>query len=228
MSVYCPDLNLLYLCNPQTASTSAQAFFFSKYGGIKTPRKHDCFNDLKKSPEPLDSRVVENAFIVTSIRNPFDMLGTGYLKQKFRKYFKNGEYLDATGIGRQENYGILIESVESFPFTLAEFIKHKTLEMLLLRQKKFVAGVDDIVVCELGVQKEIDRVLKRIGIKNKHKVPSLNRIKGKDYRSLYNQRTKQMVRKKLKPWLDYAGYDFQGFHPDQSQLLKDLRKKGRK
>jgi len=217
MSVYCPDLNLLYLANPSTASTSILHFFRAKYDGIDTSKKHNYLDELLRNPGSLSREVIREAFVISSVRNPFDILATHYYKNKYRRFTGNVD------LGGQKTYNSLIKDMERQRYTFEEFLRSDVLEICLLRQWQFTKGIDDVIVYELGMQSEIDRILKRAGTKNGHKMPHRNNIVGKDYRKLYDPKTKRIVKKKLKPWLEYAGYDFRGFHHSRSRLLRQLK-----
>jgi len=219
VSVFCKDLNLLYLANPHAASTSIIHFLKKNYDGIDTSKKHSSLSDLFENPLPFTLREIREAFVVTSVRNPYDLIATSYYMERYKVH--TGGRIPADG-----KYASLISDSSNSRLSVLEFLSGKVIGKTVERQWQFVEGVDDIIVFELGVQLEVDRILDRLGVKNAKQVPHRNKINGKDYRPLYGKREKQQVVKLAREWLDHSGYSFDGFNASKSRLLKDLR--GRK
>ena len=197
----------LFIHIPKTAGTTAgkslKSLGFNKGGTQGKFKKRNPWISVKHYPAKyLKQDTIDNYFIFSFVRNPWDLLVSSYfwwnkpktglknrkIKNKicnmnFREYIQS-EYVSYVNEINTEGLG------QHF--------------WLINEQSKYI--VDFIGKCET-IQEDFNKICDKIRIPHR-KLPHANKSKHKHYTEYYDDETKQIVAEKYAKDIEYFGYKF--------------------
>lgn len=210
--------NFLFVHIPKTAGNAIQNILLKysedqrvvsklKHDGVERfgvassygTKKHTKLFDYKKV---ISREVYDELYKFTIVRNPWDRVVSRYFFKKMKREFEKG---------------ISAEQIEEMPFDKKEFIKiistTPTLESFLIENPgnekvDFLNDTDiDFYIRFERLQDDFAEVCSRLHIPNEA-LPIRNQSKHRDYKTYYDEETKNLVHKRHKNEIDYFDYKF--------------------
>ncbi len=209
----------LFLLAPRTASTAVGDVMCKQLGGRFIPkrdmldehgaliveRKHSTARQLVDAGL-LRRRGVDNLFVITAVRNPFDSLVTWWVKKK-------------------TSYVPLLADPNSFvhrsksAVTDIRFVMDHTFDEWVARnyadatpRSMYAEWLEDadFVMRYERLQHDFEEAMGRVGIDQVPQIPVLNPTEAKDadYRSYYTPHSRRRVARAFAPDLERFGYRF--------------------
>lgn len=205
MAVYCKDIRLLYISAWMTGCTSTEKFLIDHYGGRYVGEKHE---DLENSLVLLKKRNRTVDLCVTGIRNPYDSVVSCYFKEKFLYYpefLKNGRYPEWMSVDLQQQCTLVGEKCSTFE----EYVLNRG----SCAFPNFISDIrfDHYIAFEY-LQSEVDLMLMKFGISNKHRISHVNKtpLRNKGFQQYYTPEMKEVATVCCKSYLLFTGYTFYG------------------
>ena len=205
MSIYCPDLKLLYIQTPCTGSTALGRFLVDHFGGVDFGGQHMVVSEaVAMWPETA------KAYKFCTIRNPYDKIVTQYYKHNFHDSIKYPNDLYRWCFKNRPTFEEYVHSA------LVKFERVKDWSVYFPRLGKdlgdwvWIKGVDEVLPQE-QIQDGIYWILRRLGVETKLVVPRQNETSGKGYyQSLHTQLSRNIVSEKYGSFMFKFGYSFHG------------------
>lgn len=207
MAVYCEKIGLLYISAWMTGCTSVEKFLRENYGGVVIGEKHE---SLDNTINLLKERGVQTSalFKVTNVRNPYDTMVSIYHKNRYRYYpefVNNGCYPE--WMHQDEQKHCTWAGVFDLSFKQYAMCTNTIISARFIRDERF----DHYMTFE-GLAVEVDRMLLKLGVKNKYPLPHVNKTHGRkrNFRQYYTPKIKAIVGKNSRNYLAFTGYTFYG------------------
>tara|TARA_Y100000034_G_C6875215_1_gene400159 strand:+ start:533 stop:1189 length:657 start_codon:yes stop_codon:yes gene_type:complete len=212
MAVYCSEIGLLYICTPRTGSNSIRCFLKENYNGVDVGKYHGSLG------ASLDIIGTKEVLKITTIRNQFDSL--------FSKYCKADMILkDAKKATNPKAWESVIEICNSiiggtsFSDLFKKYPNFSAMRWMTpvenvktMQGSTYFSEFDDLIYFS-NIQKDVDRILKKLGVDNEIKVPThnvtANRNKA-DYKNQYTEEARNVVIKMFRYYLIKEGFQFKG------------------
>lgn len=214
----------IYLLNPRTASTAtAKALrdtlpcqfvpkedILDENGKIVVPKKHTTLRHLRRH-EILDDDVLERFFTFVTVRNPFDSLVSLWAK-KVKDY---AHLIDDPNSWVNKVPGYADSLRRSAGLTYAQWVETEYGPKMEAGKPgymngSFTEGVDHILRYE-NLAEDFSQITGRLGLPEGFELPTVNVTKGRDdadYRTYYDDRSRQIVATVFAREIEALGYDF--------------------
>jgi len=214
----------IYLLNPRTASTATgqalrkatEAYFVpardieDKQGKIVVPRKHTTIKQLREH-EIVPEETLQAFFKFVTVRNPFDSLVSAWSK----KVHDYSHLLDDpdSWVHKSPNYaeGLRRAVGSTFAEWIAEQYDHKFKSGRgASMNRNFIRDVDHVLRYET-LEEDFREVAGHLDMGADIEIPRSNVTKGrrqKDYRSYYDEKTREIVASVFREEIDTLGYEF--------------------
>lgn len=224
MAVISFQNRFIYLLNPRTASTAtAQALLDSAKaefvpaenivddeGNIVVQRKHTTMEQLVEY-ELISKDQVDTFFKFVTVRNPYDSMVSAWAK-KVHDYV---HLLDNPNswVNRMPDYaaGLRRAAGMSFPeWIAAEYLPKLKRGRGGSVNRNFIRNVDHVLRYE-NLQHDFSQIVERLGLPKDFQIPVVNVTKGretKDYRTYYDDESRDIVYRAFKDEIEQLGYEF--------------------
>jgi hypothetical protein len=226
LAVYSPRYNYIFFANPQTASKAIARTLLEALDGQPMPdreitrggelaaKKHHATWRQLQEAGLMTREQLDGLFKFTSVRNPYDLLVSRYLKRKGRFVDQPEKYRWAQD---NEKIKASMAAAQELPFTewVAEQLKRR------IEQNKTVKGpmeyLDhaDYVIRFEALQGGFDEVLQRLGVAGPIPIVSENvtseRAQGsakRHYTEFYDDASRDLVARAYAPIIERFEYRF--------------------
>lgn len=214
----------IYFLNPRTASTATSRFLqevaegeilpktniLKEDGSILVPAKHTRLSELVE--HNLINEEVRSGYLkVVTVRNPFDSLVS--LWAKMNKDYAKLLADENSWVHKKPDYKQKLEA--SLGLDFATWVKKQHGE----RYRKggtahvngpYILDMDTMLRFE-NLQEDFSVVASKLGLPGDHMIPKMNVTQGRaktDYRTYYDDESRQIVAKVFAPEIEKLGYDF--------------------
>lgn len=226
VAVYSTRFKYIFFANPQTASKSIAKTLFEELEGLPMPereirqhgelmvKKHHATWQQLQDYGLMTREQLDGLFKFTSVRNPYDLLVSRYLKRKGRFVNEPDKYRWA-----QENPKIKasMEAAQelSFPEWLSGQLKrHREKGKTVTGPMAYLDPADYVIRFE-ALQAGFDEVTRQLGIDRQIMLLSENvtseRAEGRAKRhftEFYDDASRELVQRAYAPIIERFGYEF--------------------
>jgi Sulfotransferase family len=226
LAVYSTRYRYIFFANPQTASKAIAKTLHEALEGLPIPEReitrdgelvakkhHATWRQLQEAGL-MSREQLDQLFKFTTVRNPYDLLVSRYLKRKGRFVNEPEKYRWA-----QDNPKIKasMEAAQELPFTewlAAQLKRHKDKDKTVKGPLEYLDHADYVIRFE-ALQQGFDEVLKRLGIDEPIAIISENvtteRAQGsvkRHYTEFYDEASRELVAKVYAPIIERFDYRF--------------------
>lgn len=156
--------------------------------------------NARTARKELPKEVFENFYKFAFVRNPWDWQVSMYHFILKEPEFPNHDLIKSLG-GFEAFLSWLIRTENPYPKNATKFQKNVVTEVEGNLMVDFVGHYENLAT-------DFQRVCQRLNIDAE--LPHLNRSKHRDYRTYYNERTRQMVAEYFQEDIALFGYTFEG------------------
>lgn len=226
MAVYSTRYNYIFFANPQTASKAIARTLQESLDGQPMPgreiarggeliaKKHHATWQQLQDAGLMTRAQLDALFKFTSVRNPYDLLVSRYLKRKGRFVDQPDKYRWA-----QDNPKIRasMEAAQELPFPewiAGQLKRHAEKDKTVKGPLEYLDHADYVIRFE-ALQEGFDEVLRRLGIREPIRIVSENvtseRAQGpakRHYTEFYDDASRELVTRAYAPIIERFGYRF--------------------
>jgi hypothetical protein len=227
VAVYSSRFNYIFFANPQTASKAiaktltkaldGQAmpdWDLRRQGDLQIKKHHATWQDLQDAGL-MTREQLDGLFKFTSVRNPYDLLVSRYLKRKGRFVNEPNKYRWA-----QANPKIKasMDAAQEQPFAewvLGQLHKHRDKGSTIKGPLEYLDHADYVIRFE-ALQDGFDEVLRRLGVTDPITIISENvtserseGTKKRRFTEFYDDTSRELVAQVYAPIIDRFGYKFE-------------------
>jgi Sulfotransferase family len=190
----------------RTGSTAISAELCELYGGEKILCKHSRYHEFLKTATPEEKKY----FVFSGIRNPMDMLASGYSKLKNDhkgRYTNPKEWRMNGGLITNQNLKIFRDIKDNNMSFADYFKKYYTLpydNWSSVAHRHF-----DYVIFFENIQEDFAKVLQKLNIQQVRPLPVVNKTTGKEnYLKYYTPDIRERSVFIFGPFMQKWGYEF--------------------
>lgn len=193
MAILIKDHNSIFVHVPKTGGTSIQ-YWLQKHTVCELTKgsKHDSYKQHVQKYGDFD-------FSFAVVRNPWDWCVSWYYFKKDRALRRLNNHKNKGKFTKQHNENVIAEFNRGFDY----FVEHTTLK----GQLHLVQGVDYIVKFE-DLDAGLETVANRLDIPLDIGYTNFSSRTDKDYKSYYNNNTRDIIEKKFKKDIEAFGYNY--------------------
>lgn len=227
MAIICRRYNLLFIMTPRTACTAIGELLCKQYGGefvpsedildsnglISVQKKHSTLAELIRH-RIITAQEAESLLKVAAVRNPFDSLVSLYFKQRLTYQPLLSD--PTSWVNRSPRYVDYMRYARTHSFNQWIFkVCHRKLLKRLFgfrvsMYSEYTRGMDVVIRYE-SLEDDLTKVFKRLGIRFKVDIPTVNRTEertDRNYRSCYSRPARLAVSFAYSDDLKKYGYKF--------------------
>ncbi len=197
----------LFIELPHTASTAISRELRELYDGEAILRKHSRYHDFLKIAGPAEKRY----FTFSGIRNPLDIIVTGYLKYKHnagnfytnpKHWQRNGGFVSDIAL---QTYQVIQKTNMSFEEYFERVYHYPYNDWSNLAHNSF-----DAIIRYENLQQDFFAVLEKLGIEPARPLPVVNATtsKSKDFWQYYTPTMREHAKFVGGPFCERWGYAF--------------------
>lgn len=228
MAVICPEQRLLFIMAPRTGCTAVAEVLRTQLSGedipaaddpaavrAGVPPKHATLGQLL-AIGAITAHQRAEAFVFSTVRNPFDSIVSLYVKQASGYIGLEGyddAFIERSALRRQSVRSAQLHSFEEWLVANYEKSLRRRMSRRLRNLRgggnKWLEGVDFVMRYE-HLQEDFDEALRLAGVDRRLTIRRVNVTPGRarDYRAYYTDRAREIVEGWYRSELQRFGYTF--------------------